>query len=153
MRDTRSRGIDGSPDSDQYRTESCWWRGRDPLLAGRRRFVVGLGFALGAGLASPALAQSATTRSFELTLRDGKLAESDNVIEVKIGDKVRLLWTTDAMTTVHLHGYDIEKSLSPDAPTTMSFDAFATGRFPVTSHGDGASHHEEALLYLEVRPR
>ncbi len=139
--------------SDRYRAENRGCRGRDPLLIGRRRFVAGLGFALGAGLASPALAQSATIRSFELALRDGKLAGSDKVIEVTIGDKVRLVWTTDAITTIHLHGYDIEKSLSPDAPTVMSFDAFATGRFPVTSHGDGTSHHEEALLYLEVRPR
>ena len=57
---------------------------------------------------------------------------------------------------MHLHGYDLELSLAPDAPTEMNFEAFATGRFPVTSHGFGGHGHDDeevVLLYLEVHPR
>ena len=76
-----------------------------------------------------------------------------NVIRVRMGDVVRLRWTTDATMTIHLHGYDIESEVSPDAATVMSFEAYATGRFPVNlhsghDHGDGST-----LLYLEVLPR
>jgi hypothetical protein len=60
--------------------------------------------------------------------------------------------------SIHLHGYDIEKVITPEAPTTFNFTTYATGRFPITAHGFGAhahggGHEEAPLLYLEVHPR
>ncbi len=87
-------------------------------------------------------------------------------VKVKKGDKVHLQWMTDEMVSIHLHGYDIKKMLRPGpGGTQMRFEARATGRFPITSHGFGEAalgeekkhahggHKEKTLLYLEVHPR
>ena len=80
----------------------------------------------------------------------------ERVIRVKQGDQVTLRFNTDEIVELHLHGYDIEREAKPGAGATMSFNARATGRFPVTSHGFGGhshGHHESALFYIEVHPR
>ena len=77
-----------------------------------------------------------------------------NVIKVGEGDRVELTWVSDESVELHLHGYDIEVQVGTDAPAVMTFAAFATGRFPVTSHGfSGDSHGHDTVLYLEVHPR
>jgi len=53
---------------------------------------------------------------------------------------------------LHLHGYDIEATVTPEAPERMAFTASIAGRFPVTEHAHGKSHHHRAVLYLEVHP-
>ncbi len=80
----------------------------------------------------------------------------DNVARVTEGDAVTLRWSTDEAVSVHLHGYDLKLSITPGTPTEMTFEAFAAGRFPVTSHGFGGHGHDDeevVLLYLEVHPR
>ncbi len=91
-------------------------------------------------------------RVIELAIRGGTLPEDKQVIRVQQGDEVTLRWTTDKPLTIHLHGYDIEKKLTPKAPITMRFSARATGRFPIEVHGSRKG--EEATVgYLEVHPR
>jgi hypothetical protein len=75
-----------------------------------------------------------------------------------------------------LHGYDIEKTITPDSTVSIQFEAHATGRFPVTVHGSDhvmadhddsdhddhdsdhehdkspGKHEESTLFYLEVYP-
>ncbi len=86
---------------------------------------------------------------------DGNSAQ---VLRVKVGDTVELRWTTDEATTIHVHGYAIERALSPEAPMKMRFDASATGRFPVSAHGFApgtptGTNRESILMYIEVYPR
>jgi len=87
----------------------------------------------------------------DLTLRGGGLPADQQVLRLRIGDEVTLRWRTDRPVTIHLHGYDIQEALSPDGPTTMSFRARATGRFPITVHGRW-NEPEITLTYLEVYP-
>ena len=67
-----------------------------------------------------------------------------------------LSWLTDEDVELHLHGYDIEKTVLKGKTATMKIEANLTGRFPITSHGfgkkKGHSHGKGALLYLEVHP-
>lgn len=104
-----------------------------------------------------AVRAAAEPRVIELAIRDGALPEDQRVIRVHQGDQVTLRWTTDKPFTIHLHGYDIEKTLSPKAPTTMHFSAKATGRFAIEIHHKsehGSDQGEEATIgYLEVHPR
>ena len=94
----------------------------------------------------------AEPRVIELAIRGGALPEDQRVIRVRQGDEISLRWTTDKPLTIHLHGYDIEKKLSPNVPTIMRFSARATGRFPIEIHGP--EHGSEATIaYLEVHPR
>jgi len=88
-----------------------------------------------------------------------------NVVRVKQGDRIVLYVTSDRKIALHLHGYDVERTVRPDSPAIIAFTANATGRFPVTSHGvtvaDAAhkeesghdGHGEKAVIYLEVHPR
>lgn len=87
----------------------------------------------------------------DLAIRGGQLPEDQRVIRVRQGDEVVLRWTTDRTLTIHLHGYEIEKTLTPEGPTTMRFTARATGRFPIEIHG--SRRGQEVLGYLEVHPR
>jgi len=89
---------------------------------------------------------------FELSIRNGELPGDQRVIRVRQGDVVTLRWTTDKVLTIHLHGYDIESSLSPRGAVSMRFTARATGRFPIETHGHGRGG-ERTLAYVEVHPR
>lgn len=98
---------------------------------------------------APALAAE---RAFDLKLAGGKLAAAErNTVRVAKGDKVELRWTSDRRIVLHLHGYDIETTVTPDSPATMAFSANVAGRFPVSEHTHGKGHHR-AVLYLEVQP-
>jgi hypothetical protein len=91
---------------------------------------------------------------FELRIEDGEVADEVRTLRVTEGDRVRLRWTADARTIIHLHGYDIEREVTPGRVTEMQLEAYATGRFPIEVHAHGdASHHEAPLLVLEVYPR
>jgi hypothetical protein len=89
-------------------------------------------------------------RRFEFRVEDGRLAKGDKTIRVRQGDNVTLRWTADRTTVVHLHGYDLERTIEPLAPAEMSFVARLTGRFPVETH---ASRGHRVLLYVEVYPQ
>ncbi len=108
--------------------------------------------------ASAQEARQAAQRSFELRIEKGKLAPGAKTLRAVEGEQVTLRWVSDEPTTVHLHGYDVELALVPETPRTMSFQAYATGRFPITLHGGAragrpGAHKERTLLFLEVHPR
>jgi len=73
------------------------------------------------------------------------------------GDAVRIRWRSDEAVDLHVHGYDLLVRVEADAPTETAFEARATGRFPVTSHGFGSERgghaHGAPLLFIEVHPR
>ena len=90
-------------------------------------------------------------KAFELAIAKGRVDAAQQTVRVKKGDKVELRWTSDRRIALHLHGYDIEATVTPEAPAVMSFQARIAGRYPVSEHGHG-SRHERPLLYLEVLP-
>jgi hypothetical protein len=97
-------------------------------------------------------------RIFNLNIKNRKVAGEVKVIRVKQGDTVKMNWTTDEPTEIHLHGYDIRKSLKPGNTISVTLKAHATGRFSIVTHGFGQQspekHDEEMpLLYLEVHPK
>jgi hypothetical protein len=81
----------------------------------------------------------------------GKLAAGRSTLRVAKGDRVELRWSSDRRIVLHLHGYDLEATVTPDAPARMKFTASIAGRFPVSEHAHGPGHHR-AILYLEVHP-
>jgi len=111
--------------------------------------VIGVVAAL--AMVAGAAAQQGTPKVFELSLVKGRLADASDTVRVRKGDRVELRWSSDRPISLHLHGYDIEKTVSPQAPVVMAFVAKLAGRFPVSEHSRGAGHHP-AVLYLEVHP-
>lgn len=63
------------------------------------------------------------------------------------GDKVVVVVRTDAGEEVHLHGYDIEKPVTPGTPVRIPFTASLPGRFELELH-----HPDALLAVIEVKP-
>jgi len=94
--------------------------------------------------------------TFDLWVERGRVPANMQLIRVMQGDVVKLRWSTDRTTILHLHGYDIEMKVDPGAMAEMNFTARATGRFPVSAHKpkQGGSHtHDPPLVHVEVHPR
>jgi hypothetical protein len=98
--------------------------------------------------------QEAVNR-IELVISERSVLREEKTIRVSQGESIELVWQSDESGELHLHGYDINFEVSPDAPTVVAFKAHATGRYPITSHGfgGGEGHGHEALLYIEVYPQ
>jgi hypothetical protein len=112
----------------------------------RREFLLAL-----AAVPLADVAAEPASKAFELAIAKGRVNAAQDTVRVKKGDKVELRWTSDRRIALHLHGYDIETTVTPQAPAVMSFQARIAGRFPVSEHAHGA-RHERPLLYLEVHP-
>jgi FtsP/CotA-like multicopper oxidase with cupredoxin domain len=112
----------------------------------RREFLVALAAAPLTGVAA-----EPSSKAFALAIAKGRVDAAQETVRVRKGDKVELRWTSDRRIALHLHGYDLETTVTPEAPAVMSFQARIAGRFPVSEHGHG-SRHERPLLYLEVLP-
>jgi FtsP/CotA-like multicopper oxidase with cupredoxin domain len=113
-----------------------------------------LPFTLLAGLACVAGARAAEL-TFDLTIANGQVPADKRLIRVKQGDVVKLRWRADRRTEIHLHGYDISKTVGTGAVTELTFTARATGRFTVEPHVDrqgGGHSHGSVLVTIEVYP-
>jgi len=107
----------------------------------------------GAGLVPSANAAELT---FVLRIERGSVPQNMRLIRVKQGDVVKLQWSADRRTAIHLHGYDIEKTVEPGVVTDLTFAARATGRFTISPHvgraPSGGHSHGAALVTIEVLP-
>jgi pullulanase/glycogen debranching enzyme len=79
-------------------------------------------------------ATSGAEQRIEVTFAHGKASGDTGRVQVTKGTSVALVVTSDVADEVHLHGYDIEKELSPGTPVTLQFDATITGVFEVELH-------------------
>jgi hypothetical protein len=86
-----------------------------------------------------------TQQRIEVTFANGKAGGDTGRVQVAEGTSVTLVVTSDVADEVHVHGYDIEKELTPGAPVTLQFDATIAGVFEVELH-----HASTVLLRLQV---
>jgi FtsP/CotA-like multicopper oxidase with cupredoxin domain len=121
----------------------------DALNARILRLIVAIGLVAVTFGASPAAAQSEKPQRFDVQIANGRVADDLKTIRVKRNDTVEINFTADRRTVLHLHGYDIERTVDVGKPQTMSFTARATGRFPVETHGG----RHNVILHVEVHPR
>ncbi len=96
--------------------------------------------------------------TFDIKIERGRVPDTMRLIRVNEGDVVKLRWTSDQPFVLHLHGYDIEKRIVAGAVTELAFTAYATGRFPLHVHAQGAgatgrAHEDAPLATIEVYPR
>lgn len=98
--------------------------------------------------------QKAPHQVIDVRIENRQVVAPKEAIRVTEGEMIELRWTSDEPVELHLHGYDIEIEVEPGKPASMVVDAYATGRFPIESHGWGnEGHGEEALTFLEVYPK
>jgi hypothetical protein len=119
----------------------------------RRSAIVLLGVAL--------LGAASAVREFDISIRDRRVEGGTSTIRVKRGETILMRWRTDESVVLHVHGYDLQASVSPGSSSAMRFEAGVAGRFRVTAHAFGAVAGQDArakkpreitLLYLEVLP-
>jgi plastocyanin len=65
---------------------------------------------------------------------------------VSVGDRVKLIVTTDTANTLHVHGVEIEQATTPGVPLTVDFTVKDPGVYAVELH-----RPELLLLQLVVR--
>jgi hypothetical protein len=100
-------------------------------------------------------AAQAAELTFDLRITNGRVPADMRLIRVKQGDVVKLRWRADRRTEIHLHGYDVTRTVEPGAVTELTFNARATGRFTVEPHIAGSSRghsHGSVLVTIEVYP-
>ena len=67
--------------------------------------------------------------------------------KVKKGDRVVIVVRSDAGESVHVHGYDVERTITPGKPVRLPITATIPGRFEVEMH-----HPDAVLAVLTVNP-
>ncbi len=70
------------------------------------------------------------------------------MIKVKKGNRVLIVVSSDEPEKVHLHGYEIERDITPSRPGRFAFTAKNEGAYELESHTT-----EKKLATLQVRPR
>jgi len=67
--------------------------------------------------------------------------------KVTKGGRVVIVVRTDAGESVHVHGYDVERAITPGKPVRLPITATIPGRFEVELH-----HPDAVLAVLTVNP-
>ena len=98
------------------------------------------------GSGTAAASGKGRTVSIDVLIAKGKISPAPGALQAKKGDHVDITITSDTADEVHVHGYDIEKPLTPGQPTEIQFDATQQGRFEVETHESG-----KTLFQLIVR--
>ena len=87
----------------------------------------------------------AAEQRIEVAFANGEASGDTGRVPVPVGTAVTLEVTSDVADQVHVHGYDVEKELTPGTPVTLQFDATIAGIFEVELHEAGT-----VLLRLQV---
>lgn len=82
----------------------------------------------------------------EVEVEDGEV-QGPGDVEVRQGERVRLVVEADVSDEVHVHGYDLLAQVTPNEPAIIVFRANAPGVFEVELEGAGLP-----LLELTVTP-
>src|SRR5215204_2751110 len=81
-------------------------------------------------------------------MRDGKPAGGSKTFAFRSGDSARIDVRSNQPAEIHLHGYDIEKSVQPGRTTTVRFKADIDGIFELEDHDS-----DQELARIRVNPR
>jgi hypothetical protein len=121
----------------------------------RRKALWRLTGALMVCVFAPEVTEAGQVRRFDLQLAGRRITKGPSTMRVTQGDRVEMQWTTDQPVRLHLHGFDVELAVTPNASAVMRVRADATGRFPIAAHGDseGRDKSHRPIAYLEVHPR
>ena len=87
-----------------------------------------------------------------IQIRGGQVVGGAKTSEVTKGEPVRLVVAADAPDDIHVHGYDLEKSVEPGAPARFNFKANLEGVFEIESHVAEDAGRDPLVARLVVNP-
>ena len=73
-----------------------------------------------------------------MDVRDGVVSPPPADVEVSVGERLRVVVTSDAPDEVHVHGVDVTGPVGPATPFEASVVPDRTGVFEVELHVSGA---------------
>jgi hypothetical protein len=97
--------------------------------------------------ATPAATPKPKPKPTVIAVKGGQPSGGLAKIKAKQGEQVTFTVTSDQADDVHVHGYDIEKSVPAGGSARFSFPAKITGVFEVELHHSGAQ-----IARLTVNP-
>jgi hypothetical protein len=86
-------------------------------------------------------------RTITIVVKGGRPQGGIDRPTIDKGEKVVLVIRSDAGEAVHLHGYNVEKPVTPGKPLRIPITATLPGRFELELH-----HPDVVLAVLEVKP-
>jgi hypothetical protein len=86
-------------------------------------------------------------QTFRIALKDHKIASGPKTIKLTKGDRALLVVSSDGKDTVHLHGWNIEREVTPAKPGRFAFTAKNEGAYELESHTT-----EQKLATVQVQP-
>jgi plastocyanin len=78
--------------------------------------------------------ESAGVRVVEVEIADGQVSTDDDRVEVRRGDTVRIVVTSDVDDEVHVHGVEQTATLVAGETATVEFTVDEAGLFEVETH-------------------
>ena len=78
--------------------------------------------------------ESAGVRVVEVEIADGQVSTDDDRVEVRRGDTVRIVVTSDVDDEVHVHGVEQTAALVAGETATVEFTVDEAGLFEVETH-------------------
>jgi FtsP/CotA-like multicopper oxidase with cupredoxin domain len=73
-------------------------------------------------------------KSFDIVVKDGKLASAPESMRVRVGEQVTLRVHSNANDELHVHGYDLKLRIKAGEPAALQFSATRSGRFELELH-------------------
>lgn len=98
-------------------------------------------------IAKPGSDDTSGPQTIRIQLKNHDPVGGRRVIKVKKDDRVLIVVSSDKPETVHLHGYEIEREITPSKPGRFAFRAKNEGAFELESHTT-----EKKLATLQVQP-
>jgi hypothetical protein len=108
--------------------------------------------AAGGGTTAEDETRPAQPAAERIRIEGGEVVGGPRRIEVKKGDHVVIVVSADADDDIHLHGYDIERKVTPASPARFSLDATIEGEFEMESHVAEDAGREPRVATLAVEP-
>lgn len=82
--------------------------------------------------------------TFDISVKERAIMNGEDTFTVKQGDTVTFNLSADEDATFHVHGYDLSTDVQAHNQAALTFEASATGSFPLAMHFTGAAGHSKA---------
>jgi hypothetical protein len=86
-------------------------------------------------------------KKFRITLKGHNPVGGKQTISLTKGDRASIVVSSDGKDTLHLHGWDIEREITPSKPGRFAFTADNEGAYEMESHTT-----DQKIATIQVRP-
>lgn len=82
----------------------------------------------------PAASDAPAGRTIRVTVTGKKVTPAPTTVDLKVGEKLTLVVTSDHDDEIHAHGFDVEGTLKAGTPSTVTLTGTEPGLYEVETH-------------------